>query len=529
MIIILSVFAVFGVILPVTLFVGAFVKETAKLLSVIGCETFGVQLIFHSICIFTAIFGFHVVLNEFYFSNDIEFILPWPLRASQVIAAKFSAAFLGENVIQFLFLAACVVGFGLGAGMNLLGCFMSVVGVFTLTILPMVYCAVISMVLMCFTGLVRNKDIIQKITLCLVFVFLLAILAGAGFLQNMDIQGIVVNMASGKKNLFSVLDIIFPQVPLMIKSMQTGSIVSFVLYLFLQAAAIGIMLLLAELLYTKGLMRLSSLPESKKVKNLDQIIGKCKKHSPAYSYFMKEVKLLMRTPAFFSHSIVVNFIWPVFVFASYQIQSKKVTVEFLTKAYAKEESGLPLFCVVFVVGVSAFLASLNSISSNAISREGKGFSFMKYIPVSYQTQWNVKTLVGILFAAAGVLVYMIPAFVLIKVPLLHILCYLLLCLLSVTFVSYMGIYIDSIQPKLVWDDEMSALRENYNMFYSMAIVIAFVAVVCVGGYLFFLRKHIFSFAVLGFLYTAFLLAANGVMYLLMKRSGVRNISEQEEV
>lgn len=270
------------------------------------------------------------------------------------------------------------------------------------------------------------------------------------------------------------------------------------------------------------------MPEKKKTKDLEQLIEKSRQHSPAYSYFMKELRLLVRTPAFFTHSIVVNFIWPVFVFAAYKIQSKEFTLKMLREAYEQNESSMQLLCIVFVVGISAFIASLNSISSNAISREGKHFPFMKYIPVSYEVQWNVKTVVGIVFATAGVLVYMLPACVVIKVPIMHTLLYTLLCLLSVTFVSYMGIYIDSIQPKLVWDDEMSALRENYNMFYSMAIVIAFVAIVCVGGYLL-LRNSSSDFSYHAAIFLLILVAANAGILLMMKKSGVRNISEQEEM
>ena len=527
MIFFLSVFAVCGIMLPVAFLVGFFAKVTAEQLASIGCETFGIHFIFHGICLFTAIFGFHVVLNEFYFSNDIEYILPWPLRPGQIVASKFTAAFIGENIMQFIFIAACLIGFGLGTDMNLFKWVLSVFGVFTLTILPMVYTAILCMIIVCFTSFIKNKDMIQKITIFFVFAFLLFILVGAGSFKDIDFEQAVLELASGNQKTFLVLDRVFPNVPLFIQSIKEGNMLLFLIYLVLNVAAVGIMLLLAEALYMKGLIRLSSLPEKKKTKDLEQLVGKCKQHSPAYSYFVKEVKLLVRTPAFFTHSIVVNFIWPIFVFAAYKIQSRQVTIESLTRAYEKNESALQLLCLVFVVGISAFIASLNSISSNAISREGKHFPFMKYIPVSYEIQWNVKTLVGIVFAAAGVLIYVIPACVLIKVPVTHILWYIILCLLSVTFVSYMGIYIDSIQPKLVWDDEMSALRENYNMFYSMAIVIAFVAVVCVGGY-FLLRNSTSNFGYLAAIFLLILAAVNATILLLMKKSGVRNIGEQEE-
>ena len=101
MIIILSMFALFGVLLPVSIGVGLLVKLMTETLAPIGCQALGIQLMFHVISIFTVIFGINVIFNEFFFSNDIEYILPWPLRAYQIVASKFTAAFYNENIMQF--------------------------------------------------------------------------------------------------------------------------------------------------------------------------------------------------------------------------------------------------------------------------------------------------------------------------------------------------------------------------------------------------------------------------------------------
>jgi ABC-2 type transport system permease protein len=152
---------------------------------------------------------------------------------------------------------------------------------------------------------------------------------------------------------------------------------------------------------------------------------------------------------------------------------------------------------------------------------------MKYIPVPYFTQWNVKALIGIIFPFAGVNIYLIPVYIILRIPFLHALFYIVLSLMSICFISYMGIYIDSIQPKLIWDDEMSALRENYNTFFAMAIAIAFACVVCIGGFFLFCNTTI-SIGFVWILLVFILAAANLIVLLLTLRSGVRNLEEQEE-
>lgn len=527
MIVILSLFGLFGVLLPVAVGVGVLVKLMTETLLPVGCESLGIQLMFHVICLFTVIFGINVIFNEFYFSNDIEYLLPWPLKAYQIVASKFTAAFYSENFMQIALVLACIIGYGIGSKMGLANWLLSIIGIITLPIIPLAYCGILSMLVMGFTRIIRSKDVIQKLSVILIFVMVLALVGSIGFLQNMDIDSYVETLASGDQTFFTVMNYIFPNVPLFVKTFSKGSILALFEYIAVNVLVVAIMLLLSEVLYFRGVIGLTSSDSHNITKALDQLLAKCRQRSPAWSYFMKEVRILIRTPVFFTNCIAINFLWPVFVYAMYKIQNGTITLEQLRHLYAHRDLRIQLFFLLGIVGISVIVAAINSLSSNAISREGKHFSFMKYIPVPYFTQWNVKAFVGILFPAIGVLVYFIPACILVKVPLVHIVLFTLLSIMSITFVSYMGIYIDSIQPKLIWDDEMSALRENYNTFFSMAISIAFTVVVCVGGFFLFCNTKI-SIAFTALILIVILAVANLIVLLLTKRSGVRNLEEQEE-
>lgn len=527
MIAILSAFGVFGVLLPVTIAVGVLVRLMTETLQPIGCEPLGIQLMFHVICLFTLIFGINVIFNEFYFSNDIEYLLPWPLRAYQIVASKFTAAFMNENMMQFLLVLACVIGYGIASGMGILNWILAMIGIITLPIIPLAYCGIISMLLMAFTRIIRNKDLIQRLSVALIFIMVIALVASIGFLQDMDIDHYVETLASGDQKFFNVMNYVFPNVTLFVKTFTEGNLVALLGYILVNVVVIALLLGLSELLYFRGVIGMTSSSTNHKKNDLDKTLRSCKQRSPAFSYFLKEVRILTRTPVFFTNCIAINFLWPIFVYAMLKITHFELSIAQLQHLYAHRDLRIQLFLLLGVVGISVIVAALNSLSSNSISREGKHFSFMKYIPVSYWTQWNVKAFVGIVFPAAGVLVFFIPACIIIQVPLIHILLFTLLCIMSITFVAYMGIYIDSIQPKLIWDDEMSALRENYNTFFSMSISIAFTVVICVGGFFLFCNTKI-SIAFTALILIVILAIANIIVLLLTKKSGVRNIQEQEE-
>lgn len=527
MIAILSTFAIFGVLLPVCIGVGVLVNLMTKTLMPIGCEALGIQLMLHVICLFTLVFGVNVIFNEFYFSNDIEYLLPWPLRAYQIIGSKFTAAFINENMMQFILVFSCIIGFGTSAKIGIGNWILSVLGVITLPIIPLAYCGILSMLLMAFTRLIRNKDAIQKISVALMFIMVIALVGSIGFLQNMDIDSYVATLASGNQTFFNTMNYIFPNVPLFVKTFHEGSISALFGYVVVNALVIAVLLLLSEKLYFKGVISLTSSDFQKGHKDIDRLLAGCRQRKPAISYFLKDVRLLVRTPVYFTNCIAINFLWPVFAYAMIKISGYELSIARLRHYYAHNDLRILLFFHLGIVGLSVIMAAINSLSSNAISREGKHFAFMKYIPVDYFSQWHAKAAIGILFPFVGIMVFFIPICIILQMPVLHILFYILLSLLSIFFISYMGIYIDSIQPKLIWDDEMSSLRENYNTFFSMAIAIGFVLVVCVGGFFLFCNTKI-SIAFVGILLTVILLFANILIFILTARSGVKNIEEQEE-
>lgn len=525
---IFAVICVVGVLLPTTVGVGFLVKVMTDAFIPLGCATAGIQVMLQVICIFTVVFGILVIFNELYFSNDIEYLLPWPLRAWQIVASKFTAAYMNENIMQCLLVLSCIVGFGIGAKIGLRNWLLSVIGIITLPIIPLAYCAIVGMILMSFTRLLRNKDMIQRITMLCLFIVLLNFVGSISTVKNMDIIAYVGRVANGESGGFAVLNYIFPHVLLFVRMIGEGSLIATVEYLALHAAVIAVMLVIAELVYYRGVIGLTSSSGTEKKAELEKLAASGRQHSAAWSYFLKEVRILVRTPVFFTNCVAINFVWPVFVYAMYKLQNTNSSVQRLRDLYVIGDERLQVGILAGVVGISVLITAINSISSGSISREGKNFSFMKYIPMQYKVQWHVKALVGILFPAAGMLIYLLPFLIIMKFPISHTLYLTAVCVLSVILVSYMGIYVDSTQPKLVWDDEMNSLRENFNTFFAMGLAMIFALIVC-GGSCFAVYFFHPPMWVVRTIVMVIVCAGNIWIQVLSSRNCERNIGEQEEL
>ena len=95
---IMAIFAVFGIMLPMAFFVGVIIYSlTSKLMSE-GAGPNAAELFLQIVSVFSFIFGLNVIFSVFYFSGDIENLLPLPLKPFQIIASKFTAALISENI-----------------------------------------------------------------------------------------------------------------------------------------------------------------------------------------------------------------------------------------------------------------------------------------------------------------------------------------------------------------------------------------------------------------------------------------------
>ena len=137
-------------------------------------------------------------------------------------------------------------------------------------------------------------------------------------------------------------------------------------------------------------------------------------------------------------------------------------------------------------------------------------------------QINVKALVSIIISGSGMLLYVIAAGIFLNMGIKLMLLCCVISLLSVVFTSYFGIFMDSVNPKLVWDSELNALRGNYNIFFNLAVAILIEAAVCAGAYLTFRFTAVGSLMII-ILLLILLMVLTAVSYLLCSTKAVKNI------
>lgn len=483
----------------------------------------GLLLVIQFICIFSMIFGFNIVLNTFYFAGDIEHILPLPINPKTLISSKFMAVLISESLMEFLFLLAAFLGFLIVTDFNILTTLMSIIGVFTLPILPLVYCGIITLLIMRFTKLIKNKN--NTLTLLLLGLITIIGIIAIGYVNNDSITEFVKMLATGQIGFIDVMNYIFPSTYFLVEAVSNTNIGAFLIYLIINAFAYVVFMMLADKFYIPGVKRISNNAVHQK-ESITKVLSNTKKTDYKKTYLMKELKLLTRTPAFFSNCILSNLLWPIVIILIYLIQGQdNIILEFVNHYKQQEALGL-LVIFISIFTISAILTTANSIASSSISREGKHFPFMKYIPINYKTQLNIKALVSIIISFGFNFVYLLIISYYLEATLIDFLIFTLVSLLSCIFFTYLGIYLDTINPKLIWEDELNALRGNENTFFSMAISMIIAAIL--GGGIYYLNRVVLvPLSILKGMLIIILLMGSVLIYYKVMNQGIKNIEEVE--
>ncbi|TMV48939.1 hypothetical protein FE783_14795 [Paenibacillus mesophilus] len=440
-----------------------------------GGAVLGLGLALASLVVF--MFGIFYVITVFYFAQDVEHLLPLPLKPGQIVTAKFLTVLLYEYLTLLIFLVPLIVVFGIKDGAGVLYYLYAIVVFLALPVVPLVLASVIAMAIMSFAGVARNKDRFRMLG------GVAAVLASFGL--NMFIQRSINKamkpeqmqdmLLGGNNSLIEFATRSFPSVKLaanaLLRESQLAGAAWLVLFVGLTALFYIVFVALAQRFYFRGVMGISETAARRIRLSGSQLDRQTSQQSARKALLLKELRILMRTPPFFLNCVLMSFLWPVLLLIPVLTQPdfKEMLGSAQTLFETFESSAL-----VPAIGLALllFVSGANATASTSISREGAGFFVSKYMPVSYGSMIAAKVAAGWLITMIGALLLLVVAFFMLQLPLLFILAMLVIAIAATLFTCLTGIMIDLWLPKLVWDNEQKAVKQNMNGLFNLLLSIA---------------------------------------------------------
>lgn len=419
------------------------------------------------------VFGIFYVVSTFYFSSDVEYLLPLPLKPRQIIGAKFLVVTIYEYFTTAVFFLPIWITYGIYMSCGLLYYLYGLVVYLLMPITPLAAASVIIMVIMRFTNLSKYKDAVKVLGGMIgVFIGIGINLVMQNVMGTMSQEQIMELIQKGDNSLMILTSGVFPTArwgaEALINYSKLSGLLSFLIYAGFSVLIYFALLLLGQLIYLPGVVGLSETsPKRTKVNRLE-LEKATVKGSVIRTYTLVELKLLFRTPIYFINCVLINFLWPVFLVLPLLFQPEQVNViQELSKILNKPESQGMVLAGSFAFAL--FMGATNGTTSTSISREGQELFVKKYLPISYRQQLIAKVLSGFVLGLVSILIMVLFAVFAFKLSLWMGLLILAVAWLPVLLTCLTGLLIDLYNPKLDWDSEQKAVKQNVNLLYNMLV------------------------------------------------------------
>ena len=459
-------------------------NEIIKALVSSGYPEVFLSIYFLVLAIFIMFQTILVCTNIFYFSKDIELILPFPIKPVNLLIAKFNTLICTLYVSEAIFGIIPICIYGILTHSTLLFYIYAVLIFIFFPVFLALVLSIIMMFVMKISKFIKNKEIFQTIITLLLVTSIFIVeynVINNIFIQNKEIEIVENNFQISDKliefnnkietsnKLFLVIN---PAVKVL-KNSNLQNIFEIIKIILIDFITFIIFIFIGKKTYLKDILKNTSYLIKTSNKRIN-LYKKCKKNIIFKAYIKKEFKNLFRNSMVFMQCVYPMIISLITVIIISIILLPKLN-EVLNNPDIKQLIGnleFDLSIVYIILSGIQVLFMISPASLTSISRDGKNASFMKYIPISYFRQILYKGLPQIFINSIsviiiiGILYYAFPSIGIVNVLLVFI-SSMILNVLN----SYSMIIVDLLNPKLEWDSEYEILKQNNNRYFQYAFTV----------------------------------------------------------
>ncbi len=410
--------------------------------------------------------------NVYFFSKDTEYYLPLPIKPYQIISGKLVVSLLSEYLLLVITLVPA-----LAAYFNHFPSISLLIGFILLFILlplfPLLIASILIMIGTKYVPFMRNKNFM---TMVIGFVSIVFIVGFSISMQNVaifeDPNLLIELIQSGANSISKIMFTFLPPVKYAAEFVVDSSYWALAKLIIVSGVLMFLFLAISEKIYFSTVTNIKESSTSNKEINYQHQ----RQGSKDLAYLKKELRFLLRTPAYLMNNVLGAFLFPVIMFVSiFMTQSG----EFQEMSAAISEFHIPnadalAFGIVLGLALGLFNGSSNMVAATAVTRDKNQVFSNLSIPFPYYRQLILKALLGTLLSLT-VTMFMIIAAVAVFPKFIMVALFSIIPVFIASFaINLVSVLIDSTFPKLNWDTEMQATKNNFNgmfpLFGSWALI-----------------------------------------------------------
>ena len=447
-------------------------------------------------------FGFTSVASTYYTGTGEEFLMSLPLTPAQFFGAKFAVSFVSDAIMGVGMFAISSFVYGYNEGLLThplfyLG-FLVTALVFSITAVFIIY--LLFILILYFIPALRKKKVMTVIATILLIAFCMFY----GFL-NSSVSISFSNMEFANERIGSSIDKIFElssDIPffMYISGALNGNVIPILILAAAGSLVIFVLVPLFGNMYIKSLNGFSDV-KSKKItteKAAEVIKKDVRSGSVFHALFMRDVRNVLREPAFFSNGPLFVFLFPVILGISFVIgfvASGENIGEIVSELQLKmmeispqQFVSIKYYVTLGFAAYTIFTGTFANIATTSFSREGKSLNDLKAMPVKFDMIvkvkfWHAMLYVGIADVISIILLSVFYSLIAVPVTFWEFVQMCLFMTLVAGSISilliFIDMFIDTMNPKLNWETPMAACKQNFNVLWSMLLTMLTIALVVV--------------------------------------------------
>lgn len=413
-------------------------------------------------------FGILYVMSSFYFSQDLNILIPLPLKPSQVLGSKFAVIMINEYLTLVPVLLPAIVIYGVGMRMGFLYWIKGLLVFLAAPVIPLIIGSILIMISMRFINFRKSKDLLAVIGGILGVIISLGVNFFVQSLPKGSEEEMISNLITERLDIIEMIGQRFPPSIWATYALSKSGLEGFgyfVLFLGMSVVLFAVLMWLGNQIFYKSVLSGQEVSRKHRALTEQEVSRKYVKTSSAViALFWREWKLFIRTPVYAMNGLVGMIVAPVAmllpIIANSEIDKREMFAFIQNPDYV-----LPISLVG--LAIMFFTSSMNIVASTSLSREGQMFWISKMIPVHPKEQVAAKLIHGTVIQSIGVLVTGVVFTLITRISLLRMLVLLLLGIIGTIALVAVNLLIDVLRPKLEWKNPQEAVKSNLNSMLGM--------------------------------------------------------------
>lgn len=423
------------------------------------------NILFTIVCIVMFIQTIILNMNVLFFSKDIEYLIPFPIKDINLLISRINTIILILYVLEGIFVVIPMVLYGIAQISNFSYYIRLLFVLIVLPIFPTVISSIINLILLKVIKKIKNKNKLQLL-ITLIFILLIIFVETICLKQAVDnrVENVVLNngVIRISTTVNKILLIINPLLDILNKN---NILINILKILFIYSILFCILIYFGKKYYMKDILKYSVYIKKKNIKKI-KIDKKCKKRSPYISYIKNELKGLIKSAMIFMQTVYPSCIIIITMYILTILLKSNIMTNFQSIAEIFNTTNLNIDGITIVLIILQILFSIPGISITAISRQGKDAIFMKYIPINVYKQFLMKCMPEfILDAFICISIIIVAKILFIKITLLQMLLLIIIGVIMCILNNFLMLIVDIKKPILDWNSEIEVMKQNSNKIF----------------------------------------------------------------